>query len=70
MRSSTVPKSGWGRTSHHTSRTVLIDPDDTRVSMYCSKSAHDAIGAGSPAVGRPSKIFDRLDARPVSCPSQ
>jgi hypothetical protein len=38
--------------------------------MYSSKSDQFSIGAGRPAVGRPSKTFERLDATPVSWPSQ
>ena len=38
--------------------------------MNCSKSDQVSIGAGNPAVGRPSNTFDRLEARPVSWPSQ
>ena len=39
MRSSTVPKVGWGRMSHHTSRIELIDRADTSVVMKLSNSA-------------------------------
>jgi hypothetical protein len=56
--------------SHHTSRTVEMAADDTSVSMKLSKSAQFSMGAGSPAVGRPSKTLERLEARPVSRPSQ
>ena len=48
--------------SHQTSRTVEMAADDTNVSMKLSKSAQFSMGAGSPAVGRPSNTFDRLDA--------
>ncbi len=70
IRSSMVPKSGWGRMSHQTSRMELTAADDTRVSMSCSKSAQFSMGAGRPAVGRPSNTLLRLDANPVSRPSQ
>ena len=36
MRSSTVPKPGWGRMSHQTSRIVWIVLAEIRVSMNCS----------------------------------
>ena len=70
IRSSTVPKSGCGRMSHHTSRIVEIASADTNVSMYDSKSSQDSIGSGRPAVGRPSKTLLRHDAKPVSRPFQ
>ncbi|MCW3038091.1 MAG: hypothetical protein JWM17_3403 [Actinobacteria bacterium] len=38
IRSSTVPKSGWGRTSHHTSRMVSMERAATRVDMNSSNS--------------------------------
>ena len=38
MRSSTVPKFGCGRMSHHTSRTDSIALDASRMSMYFSNS--------------------------------
>ena len=44
--------------------------EDTSVSMNRSKSSQFSIGAGSPAVGRPSNTLLRHDASPVSSPSQ
>ena len=39
MRSSTVPKSGCGRMSHHTSRTLSMAFVEISVSMYSSNSS-------------------------------
>ena len=39
MRSSTVPKPGCGRMSHHTSRIDSIVCEEIRVSMYSSNSS-------------------------------
>jgi len=40
MRNSIVPKSGWGRMSHHTSRMELMAFAETSVSMKSSNSDH------------------------------
>ena len=40
MRTSTVPKLGWGRMSHHTSRTVWMALVEINSSMYRSNSSH------------------------------
>ena len=64
IRNSTVPKSGWGRMSHHTSRIERMQPDSISVDMNDSKSDQSASGGGSPAVGSPSKIFVRAEAQP------
>src|SRR5436190_16191121 len=70
LRSSTVPKLGWGRMSHHTSRIELIALADTSVVMNDSNSGQAESWYGRPAVGSASKSFDRADASPVSRPSQ
>src|SRR5919112_3215165 len=70
MRSSTVPKSGWGRMSHHTSRIEVMAFDDTSVVISCSNSLQPASWYGSPAVGSASNTFERLEDRPVSLPFQ
>src|SRR6184192_852455 len=70
MRNSMVPKSGCGRMSHHTSRMELMALAETSVSMKSSNCDQPESWYGSPAVGRASKTFERLDARPVSCPIQ
>ena len=59
MRSSTVPKFGCGRMSHHTSRIDSIACEAIRMSMYFSNSSHPESWYGSPAVGSASKIFER-----------
>ena len=70
IRSSTVPKSGWGRMSHHTSRIELMARAEMSVVMNSSNSAQTENCWGRPAVGSASKTFDRLEARPVSLPIQ
>ncbi len=70
MRSSTVPKSGWGRMSHQISRIEVMALAETSVVISCSNSLHPASWYGSPAVGRASNTFERLDDRPVSLPCQ
>src|SRR5438067_2456317 len=70
MRSSMVPKSGWGRMSHHTSRIELMALAEASVSMNSSNSDHPDSWYGSPAVGSASNTFERHEARPVSCPIQ
>ena len=70
MRNSIVPKSGCGRMSHHTSRIELMAFADASVSMNSSNCDQPDSWYGSPAVGRASKTFERLDASPVSWPIQ
>ena len=70
MRSSTVPKSGCGRQSHQISRIDVMTPAVSRPSIKDSNSCQSARRGGSPAVGRPSKTFVRLEAMPVSVPNQ
>ena len=65
MRSSTVPNPGWGRMSHQTSRTVEMLPARMSASRNISNSPQPLNCGGSPAVGRISKIFVRVLARPV-----
>ena len=67
---STVPKSGCGRTSHHTSLMLRMVPARSSVSMYSSNSLQSASKCGGPAVGNPPKMTALLDASPVSCPPQ
>ncbi len=67
IRSSTVPKSGCGRMSHHTSRIVVMRAGgDQRLHERARTRPSRSSGSGRPAVGRPSKTLLRLDARPVS----
>ena len=54
-----MPKSGWGRMSHQTSRTDEMVPAEIRVSMKSSNWGHPESWYGRPAVGRPSKTFER-----------
>src|ERR1700744_3031604 len=66
---STVPKSGCGRISHHTSLMLRIVPARRSVSMYSSNSLQSASGCGGPEVGSPPKITARLDAEPLVVPA-
>ena len=70
IRSSTVPKSGWGRTSHHTSRMEVMAPAVSSVPMKAWKSTQSSSWGGRPAVGRPSNTLVRTEASAVSWPCQ
>ena len=70
MRSSTVPKPGWGRMSHQTSRMVAMVRAVISVSMKLSNWFQPASCHGGPAVGRPSNTLLRQEASPVSWPIQ
>ena len=70
VRTSTVPNSGCGRTSHQISRTASMARALTSVIISRWNSAQFSRRYGNPAVGRLSKIFTRHDASPVSSPSK
>ena len=63
---STVPKPGWGRTSHHISRMLLMNP----VLMECRTTQQYSlklrISGGSPAFGSCSMILLLWECSPVS----
>jgi hypothetical protein len=48
----------------------LMDLAEMRVVMNVSNSSQPENWYGRPAVGRPSKTFERQEARPVSWPTQ
>ena len=70
MRTSTVPNLWCGRTSHQISRIVLMKPVSIMWFTSQTYSLQLRISVGSPAVGRPSMIFERCEWRPVLRPSQ
>ena len=66
MRTSTVPNSGCGRTSHHTSRIDSIAFAFTSVVISRWNSPQLSSRYGSPAFGRFSNTLTRQDVSPVS----
>jgi hypothetical protein len=65
-----VPNPGCGRMSHHTSRILRIVPAPINVRMNRWNCPQFSMKYGRPAVGNDSKIFERVDASPVSRPIQ
>src|SRR5207244_12945700 len=69
IRSSTVPKLGWGVMSHQISRIELIDLAEISVVISSWNCSQPPSSCGTPAVGSPSNTLERDDANPVSRPS-
>ena len=70
IRTSTVPKLWCGRTSHQSSRMVLMNPVSTRLLRSQTYSDQLRMSGGKPAVGRVSMILLRWEWSPVFRPCQ
>ena len=68
-RTSSVPKAGCGRSSHHQRRGSGTAPEAAPQASASANASHDAIAGGIPWRGSCSAIFGRIDAIPVSRPS-
>ena len=68
MRTSTVPKLWCGRTSHQSSRMVLMKPVSTRLLRSQTYSDQLRMSGGRPAVGRVSMILLRWECKPGVSP--
>ena len=67
-RTSSVPKAGCGRSSHHQRRGSGTAPEAAPQASASANDSHEAIAGGMPWRGSCSAIFGRIDASPVSRP--